>query len=59
MGSYIGSDDPYILQAPFKNFLGACFYKGVWCSGSTKDFGSFSLGSSPSIPTILTKVRRK
>ena len=45
---------PIYKQAPFKNFLGACFfYKGVWCSGSTKDFGSFSLGSSPSIPTAL------
>lgn len=24
----------------------------VWCNGSTKDFGSFSTGSSPVITTI-------
>ena len=27
------------------------FHIGVWCSGSTRDFGSLSIGSSPIAPT--------
>lgn len=34
------------LSNNFANFI------VVWCNGSTKDFGSFSTGSSPVITTI-------
>ena len=29
---------------------------GIWCSGSTRDFESLSLGSIPSIPSIIFEL---
>ena len=30
-----------------REFVGSSLFLDLWCSGSTNDFGSFSIGSNP------------